>query len=206
MSFFPKIPTAPIINVQYILFLGVILGHCFYVDNSIVPHELAVITTIGRPEFFIFCGYFVCDWLMVNIPKTTKEDTSSQFLFLQIAWVGVLGITILLLNTNCISKFAFISMYIIISNACNFYTIYSLDSNFEKRLGQLSLCIIKILLGCFFSTPLLIYCFLERKDILEIWDDPNSLLDILFWMALLYFALKATRYFLELYHKDIQYE
>ena len=185
---------ANILNIQYSIFLSIILSFSFYVDTSVTPTVCTIIDIGKRPEALLFAVYFVLDWFTANVVQQ-RRVTAHACLLTRVAWVAVLGATVISLNGSGLWKFVLLSFYVFVSGLYDFWLMISLfhdKANPESVIGLL-FAGSRFIVGATFLIPTAM-ATIGRLDVLKLWDDPNSASDILFYMSLIYVLLKGGRF------------
>ncbi|MBP9032487.1 MAG: hypothetical protein KBG29_01250 [Pseudomonadales bacterium] len=184
-----------LVNVQYSVFLGVIFSLSFYVDSSGQPAIKPVLSLHGRPEAVLFIIYFVLDWFTANVVER-RRFPSPGHLLLRVAWVAVLGATVISLSADGLWKLWLLAVYVIISGLYDLWFTWRLldrDATPETVRGLL-LAGIRFLVGLSFVIPVLMGA-IGRDDVVRTWDNPQTFLDCLFGITALYVLLKIGRFF-----------
>jgi hypothetical protein len=178
-----------IINTQYSVFFGVIFGLSFYVNASNPPSVDVSIRSENIPIMLFMALYYISDWFTVNIlPR--RISTSTMLLFFQILGVVFLGVTIVLMNSNGMSKYILFGAYSFLVG------IY--DFNLQSRLAHIStenavasnlpfgllIAAARIALSTVVLVPAVFGAF--RTDVAQ-------LLEFLPWIVFLIVAIKIAR-------------
>lgn len=184
-----------ILNIQYSVFLGVILNYCFRVDTVSTPTVRLLIDIINKPEALFFIFYFLLDWFTANIIQEMHLSKPSMLL-VRIIWITLLGTLVISLNGDGLWKFLLISFYLIVSGLYDFGLMSKLFAGGEVGtqavLGFL-LSGVRLVLGLVFLVPT-VFVVTGRSDVALEWDNPNSPFDLLFIISGLYLLLKIGRF------------
>lgn len=187
-------PSLNMLNIQYSVFLGVILGLSFYVDSCGTPKVCPVVDLRRRPEALLFTIYFILDWFTANIVHRRGLSTPLMVLG-QVGWIAMLGTTVVALNGIGSWKLWLLTVYLIVSGVFDIWFMKSLvhaKVTSDVVMGLL-LAGMRLLVGASFLIPS-IMCAIGRSDVAKQWDDPNSAFDLMFSMTLVYIALKVIRF------------
>lgn len=182
-----------ILNIQYSVFLGVIVAFSFYVDTTAIPTVFPVIDLGRRPEAIVFSVYFILDWFTANVVEDRKLP-SPVHLLAKVAWIAVLGATVISLHGSGLWKFELLATYVLISGLHDFWFMMRLcrDSANPGLVFGLIIAGIRLVFGFAFLIPAIMGT-IGRLDVARNWDDPNSASDVLIWLVLTYFFLKIIR-------------
>lgn len=180
-----------ILNIQYAVFLGVIVTFSFcFTNNALVP----VVEPLKRPEAVLFTIYFLFDWFTANMVEVKSIPTPAGLLA-RVAWIVVTGITVLSLNGNGVWKFQLLSVYTIISGVYDVFFMRSIARSHDSpdTVRGLILAFERLTVAGVIAVPTVIG-MMGRVDVLLLWDNPNTYKDALFMVVLLYVLLKIGRF------------
>jgi hypothetical protein len=109
-----------IINTQYSVFFGVIFGLSFYVNASNPPSVDLSIRAENIPIMLFMSLYYISDWFTANVlPR--RIPISIVLLFFQVLGVVFLGVTIVLMNSNGMSKYILFGTYAVLVGIYDLY-------------------------------------------------------------------------------------
>lgn len=186
-----------LLNIQYSVFFGVVFCLSFYVDPA-GGATIRPVLSSGRAEAFLLIVYFLLDWFTANVIEQRRFPTPGH-LFLRLAWVAVLGATVVSMMGDGLWKFYLLSIYVVVAGAYDFAFLWrNLDHSGEGGANSEVVCGVllassRFLVGLAFLIPMLMGT-IGRSDVLAAWDNPNALQDYVFGLMLLYVVLKAGRF------------
>ncbi|MCJ7422920.1 hypothetical protein MUP01_01450 [Candidatus Bathyarchaeota archaeon] len=183
-----------LLNVQYSVFLGVIVAICFYVDTNAANIVRPVVDVYARPEALCFAIYFLLDWVTANFLHQRRIVMPAALVF-RLIWVAVLGVVVISLNGMGLWKFILLAGYTTVSGVYDLLLVRPLLKRpiTPGAVAGILLAATRILTGLVLLIPI-ISAMLGRMDALAEWDDPNCWQDPLFFFVLFYLLLKSTRF------------
>ena len=199
-----------LLNIQYSIFLGVILSLSFYVRADTPPTICPVMSAQHHPEAILFAVYFAFDWFTANIlGRAQLRGLTPLGLSARLGWVAVLGLTVISLAGQGTWKFLLLGMYAFVSGLADLRImakVFGLSDDLSPRaVAGMVLGGIRAVVGLVFFIPAL-NGLLGRPEVLEEWDNCKSCKDALFFITGIYVTLKLIRLlFLQLSRKKMRF-
>lgn len=178
-----------IINTQYSVFFGVIFGLSFYVNASNPPSVDLSIRSENIPIMLFMTFYYISDWFTANILQK-RISLSTVLLYFQVLGVVFLGVTIVLMNSNGMSKYILFGTYALLVGIYDFYLQLRLAHQSTETSETATLpfglliAAVRIVLSVVILLPAILGAF--RSDVAQ-------LLGFLPWIIFFIVAIKIAR-------------
>lgn len=178
-----------IINTQYSVFFGVIFGLSFYVNATNPPSVDVSIRAENIPIMLFMALYYISDWFTANVlPR--RIPISIVLLFFQVLGVVFLGVTIVLMNSNGMSKYILFGTYAVLVGLYDLYLQWCLARQCTQTPDASNLPFGLLIASYRFVLSIVI---LVPAAIGAIRPDVAQLLEFLPLMVFLVVALKILR-------------